>query len=121
MRKSFDIEVAKLMVRIGDLELKLANAVKEKKEELNNLGSQMELTSMTLLRANEGKEKYSIFSSEEKKKLQTMIEDKDKEIENLIAKIEMIKANNDKELKEKNEEINILKKSREEIDLTLKK
>ena len=55
MRKSFDIEVAKLMVRIGDLELKLANAAKEKKEELQNLGSQMELTSMTLLRANEGK------------------------------------------------------------------
>lgn len=33
----------------------------------------------------------------------------------------MIKVNNDKELKEKNEEIDLLKKSREEINLTLKK
>ena len=52
MRKNFDIEVSKLYVRIGDLELKLAKLANEKKEELNNIGSQMELTSMTMVRLN---------------------------------------------------------------------
>lgn len=50
MRKHFQIEVSKLKTKIGELELRLAGAANERKEEIANFGSQMQLTSMTLVR-----------------------------------------------------------------------
>lgn len=111
MRKVFDIEVSKLQGRIGELELKLASAAKEKKEELASIGSKMEVTSMTLLRHTEEKEKYAAFSMEEKRRLQKMISSKDHEIEQLLEKIEMLQRNHENEIIEKDEQIEILKKT----------
>lgn len=62
MRKNFEIEVSKLKIRIGELELKIAGAMHERKEDIASFGSQMQLTSMSLLRTAEEKEKYALFS-----------------------------------------------------------
>jgi len=61
------------MIRIGHLENRIAVVVSEKKDELANFGSQMQLTSMSLLRTAEEKEKYAAFSQSEKQRLQKII------------------------------------------------
>jgi hypothetical protein len=53
MRKNFEIEISKLKIKIGELELRIAGVIHERKEDIANFGSQMNLTSMTLLRTAE--------------------------------------------------------------------
>lgn len=50
-----------------------------------------------------------------------MIADKDKEIEELIEKINLLQANHEKEISDKDEEIAILKKTIEDLEQNLKK
>jgi hypothetical protein len=38
-------------MRIGELELRIAGVIQEKKEEVASFGSQMQMTSMSLLRS----------------------------------------------------------------------
>lgn len=58
----------------------------------------MQLTSMTLLRTAEEKERMSIFSTSEKQKLQKIISDKDHEIEELNSKIGILYDNHTKDI-----------------------
>ena len=93
MRKNFEIQISKLKIKIGELELKIAGVIHERKEDIANFGSQMQLTSMSLLRTAQQKEKYAKFSQSEKQRLQKMIENKDREIEQLNDKIKMMSEN----------------------------
>lgn len=63
------------------------------------------MTSMLLLRESKEKEKYNQFSEEEKKQLQEFINAKDKEIEELGQKIQLLKEHSIKEVNQKNSEI----------------
>lgn len=80
MRKQFDIEVVSLSNKVAELEHRLNSLTLEKKEESQKSISQVDMSSMMLLRESKEKEKYSLFSEEEKKKLQRIIDAKDLEI-----------------------------------------
>jgi hypothetical protein len=83
MRKNFEVQVNELMIKIGHLENRITTIVTEKREELANAGSQMQLTSMSLLKSIEEKEKMPILEQTEKQRLQKIIESKDNEIDEL--------------------------------------
>ncbi len=103
MRKNFEIQVSKLKIKIGELELKIAGVIHQRKEDIANFGSQMQLTSMSLLRTAEQKQKYAIFSQSEKQRLQKMIENKDREIEQLNDKMKMMSINHAQQIANKDE------------------
>jgi hypothetical protein len=69
------------MIKIGHLENKMDMIVVEKEGELANVGSQMNMTSISLMKETGHKEKYAISSQEERERLQKIIEGKDKEID----------------------------------------
>jgi hypothetical protein len=84
VRKNFEIEISKQKARVQDLKIKLAAVNLEHKEQVTSLASKMELTSQTLVREADQKNKSQAFFEEEKKKFHTLSNSKDKEIADLL-------------------------------------
>ncbi len=72
--------MSKEKAKNADLKVKLAAVSVEMKEQLTSMTSKMELTSQTLLREADMKQKGQAFHDEEKRKLHQLINAKDKEI-----------------------------------------
>jgi len=60
------------------LKIKLASLSLEHKEQVTSLATKMELTSQTLVREADQKQKSQVFFDEEKKKFHSMNNSKDK-------------------------------------------
>ena len=80
------------------------------------MGSQIQMTSMTLIRESQSKGKYSQQAEMEKKKLQEIITKKDQEIEELNQKIGIMKNNHSEEIDGKNLALKILTEKNEQLD-----
>lgn len=71
----------------------------EHKEQVASLGSKVQLTSQTLIRESEHKEKSKSQYEEEKRKYHYLANAKDKEISDLMAMMENMKRMHEDELK----------------------
>lgn len=91
LRKSFEVELSKERSKCLDLKVKLAAASVEMKEQITSMASKMELTSQTLLRETENKQKGAAFFDEERRKLHQLIKAKDTEIAGLQESIQRLK------------------------------
>ena len=80
LRRKFEMEICKQKATIQDMKVKFAAAKLEFKEQITSIGTKMELTSQSLVRETEQKQKGSQFFEAEKKKFHLIIEGKDKEI-----------------------------------------
>ncbi len=80
------------------------------------MGSQIQMTSKTLIRESQSKGKYSQQAEMEKKKLQEIITKKDQEIEELNQKIGIMKNNHSEEIDGKNLALKILTEKNEQLD-----
>ncbi len=78
IRKNFEIEMSKQKARVQDLKIKLASLNLEHKEQVTSLATKMELTSQTLVREADQKQKSQMFFDEEKKKFHSLASSKDK-------------------------------------------
>ena len=99
IRKNFELENSKLRARVQDLKIKLASIQLEHKEQVSNLGSKVQLTSQTLIRETDHKEKSKSQYEEEKRKYHYLANSKDKEISDLMAMMENMKKMHEDELK----------------------
>lgn len=91
IRKNFEIEISKQKARVQDLKIKLAAVNLEHKEQVTSLASKMELTSQTLVREADQKNKSQAFFDEEKKKFHNLSNSKDKEIADLLETMHKMK------------------------------
>ena len=91
LRKSFEVELSKERSKCLDLKVKLAACTVEMKEQITSMASKMELTSQTLLRETENKQKGAVFFEEERRKLHQLIKAKDTEISGLQENLERLK------------------------------
>ena len=73
------------------------------------------MTNLKLLRQTTDKQKGNQTNEEEKKKLQELINAKDREIEELNTKIKLMRDNYAREIAQKNAEIQIVKKHNEDL------
>jgi len=89
LRKEFEVELSKEKAKNADLRVKLAALSVEIKEQMTSMNSKMELTSQTLLREADLKQKGQAFHDEEKRKLHHLINAKDKEIGDLSEQLEI--------------------------------
>lgn len=78
LRKNFEVEISKQKAKIQDMKVKFAAARLEFKEQITSLGTKMELTSQTLVRETEQKQKGAEFFEAEKRKFYNIIQGKDK-------------------------------------------
>ena len=78
MRKNFEIEISKQKAKVQDMKVKFAAARLEFKEQITSLGTKMELTSQSLVRETEQKQRGAEFFEAEKRKFYQIIETKDK-------------------------------------------
>jgi DNA repair exonuclease SbcCD ATPase subunit len=119
IRKNFEIEISKQRARVQDLKIKLASIQLEHKEHVSTLGSKVQLTSQTLIRETEHKEKTKGQYEEEKKKYHYLANSKDKEIGDLMVMMGNMKRMHEDELKlQRTEKIQVkteLDDTREEI------
>ena len=98
IRKNFEIEVSKQKARVQDLKIKLATLGLEHKEQVTSLASKMEMTSQTLVREADQKQKSQAFFDEEKKKFHSLSNSKDKEIAGLLDNMHRMKKLHEDEL-----------------------
>jgi hypothetical protein len=84
---------------VQDLKIKMASQQLEHKEQVSNLGSKVQLTSQTLIRETEHKEKTKGQYEEEKRKYHYLANSKDREIGELMAMMENMKRMHEDELK----------------------
>jgi len=91
IRKNFEIEITKQKARVQDLKIKLASLNLEHKEQVTSLATKMELTSQTLVREADQKQKSQLFFDEEKKKFHSLSNAKDKEIADLLDTMHRMK------------------------------
>ena len=61
LRKNFEVEISKQKAKIQDLKVKFAAARLEFKEQITSLGTKMELTSQTLVRETDQKQRGTEF------------------------------------------------------------
>lgn len=83
LRKNFEVEISKQKAKIQDMKVKFAAARLEFKEQITSLGTKMELTSQSLIRETQQKQKGAEFFEAEKRKFYALIESKDKEIQQI--------------------------------------
>lgn len=93
----------------------------QKREDVSVVSSQMEMTSNMLVREAKDRERTNQLNEEEKRRLQQLITAKDNEIEELNRKLALLKENNAAEVAHKNAEIELVKKSKENVEVELKK
>lgn len=98
IRKNFEIEISKQKARVQDLKIKLAALNLEHKEQVTSLATKMELTSQTLVREADQKQKSQVFFDEEKKKFHSLSHSKDKEIAELLETMHRMKKMHESEL-----------------------
>lgn len=115
MRKEFELEMSKEKTKNADLKVKLAALSVEMKEQLTSMTSKMELTSQTLLREAELKQKGQAFHDEEKRKLHHLINAKDKEITDLNEQAERAKKEKESDVTSLRDEINQLRAFNKEL------
>jgi N-methylhydantoinase A/oxoprolinase/acetone carboxylase beta subunit len=111
LRKNFEVEISKQKSKIQDLKVKFAAARMEFKEQITSLGTKMELTSMSLVRETEQKQKGAEFFEAEKRKFYKIIQDKDNEILSIHETLEHIKKIKEEELTQQQSQINMLRDS----------
>ena len=114
LRKNFEIELTKYKAKVQDYKVKFAAANMEFREQITSLGTKMELTSQTLLREAEQKQKGVEFFESEKKKFYAMIEGKDKEISSLYEAMERMKNLHGEEVEQMRGEIKMVKQKLED-------
>ena len=61
LRKNFEVEISKQKAKIQDMKVKFAAARLEFKEQITSLGTKMELTSQSLVRETEQKQRGAEF------------------------------------------------------------
>jgi hypothetical protein len=61
LRKNFEVEISKQKAKIQDMKVKFAAARLEFKEQITSLGTKMELTSQSLIRETQQKQKGAEF------------------------------------------------------------
>ena len=115
MRKRFDLQTLKLNTRISELELQLNEILLHKREGETNMNASVNMTTSKLLRHTTEKERSNQVNEAEKRKLQELIDAKDKEINELNEKIKMMRDNFAKEIAQKNAQLEILKKNNEDL------
>ena len=93
------MENSKLRARVQDLKIKMASLQLEHKEQVSNLGSKVQLTSQTLIRESDHKEKSKAQYEEERRKFHYLTNSKDKEISDLMAMMENMKRMHEDEVK----------------------
>lgn len=98
IRKNFEIEVSKQKARVQDLKIKLAALNLEHKEQVTSLASKIEMTSQTLVREADQKQKSQAFFDEEKKKFHSLSHAKDKEIADLLDNMHRMKKLHEEEI-----------------------
>lgn len=98
IRKNFEIEISKQKARVQDLKIKLASHSLEHKEQVTSLASKMELTSQTLVREADQKQKSQAFFDEEKKKFHSLSNSKDREIADLLETMARMKKLHEAEI-----------------------
>lgn len=121
LRKSFEVELSKERSKCLDLKVKLAAASVEMKEQITSMASKMELTSQTLLRETENKQKGAAFFDEERRKLHQLIKAKDTEIAGLQENIQRLKQELSDSDSNHADQIRNLKEMIEELDESSKK
>ncbi len=72
------METSKQKAKIQDMKLKYAAARLEFKEQITSLGTKMELTSQSLVRETDQKQRGAEFFEAEKRKFYQIIDSKDK-------------------------------------------
>ena len=73
------------------MKVKFAAARLEFKEQITSLGTKMELTSQSLVRQTDQKQRGAEFFETEKRKFYKLIQDKDREIQGIHDTMEAIK------------------------------
>ena len=111
LRKNFEIEISKQKAKIQDMKVKFAAARLEFKEQITSLGTKMELTSQSLVRETEQKQRGAEFFEAEKRKFYQMIEAKDREIQNMHDLTVKLKELNEEEITHLKSQINMLRDS----------
>ncbi len=91
-RKQCEIELSKQKAKTQDLKIKIASLNMEHKEYIGSLASKVEMTSQTLIREVDQKEKVKNFTDAERKKFFKLVESKEKEINDLLLTIKTIKG-----------------------------
>jgi hypothetical protein len=61
LRKNFEVEISKQKAKIQDMKVKFAAARLDFKEQITSLGTKMELTSQSLIRETQQKQKGAEF------------------------------------------------------------
>lgn len=103
--------MSKQKAKIQDLKVKFAAARLEFKEQITSLGTKMELTSQSLVRETEQKQRGAEFFEAEKRKFYKIIEDKDREIQSIHEAMEHIKKIKEEEVAQQKSQINMLRDS----------
>ena len=111
LRKNFEVEISKQKAKIQDMKVKFAAARLEFKEQITSLGTKMELTSQSLVRQTDQKQRGAEFFDAEKRKFYQIIESKDKEIQAIHETMIRLKELNQEEIAQLKSQINILKDS----------
>lgn len=93
------------------MKVKFAAARLEFKEQITSLGTKMELTSQSLVRETEQKQRGAEFFEAEKRKFYQIIETKDKEIQSIHDMMINLKALNEQEITHLNSQIHMLRDS----------
>ena len=93
------------------MKVKFAAARLEFKEQITSLGTKMELTSQSLVRETEQKQRGAEFFEAEKRKFYQIIETKDKEIQTIQETMMKLKELNDEEITHLNSQIHMLRDS----------
>ena len=91
LRKNFEVQISKQKAKIQDMKVKFAAARLQFKEQITSLGTKMELTSQSLVRETEQKQRGAEFFEAEKRKFYKIIQDKDREIQAIHEAMEHIK------------------------------
>jgi hypothetical protein len=99
IRKTFEIESSKYKARIQDYKIKIASVSLEHKEHIGSLTSKVEMTSQTLIREGDTKERTKSFYDEEKRKFYALANQKDQQIAELVASLQSIKEMHEEQLK----------------------
>lgn len=99
--------MTKYKAKIQDYKVKFAAAHLEFREQITSLGTKMELTSQTLLRETEQKQKGAEFFEAEKKKFHALILGKDKEIATIHDTMSKLKQLHGDEVKQLRGELSL--------------
>lgn len=111
LRKNFEVEISKQKAKIQDMKVKFAAARLEFKEQITSLGTKMELTSQSLIRETQQKQKGAEFFEAEKRKFYQLIEAKDKEIQQIHDTMIRLKELNEEEIAQLKSQVSMLRDS----------